>query len=175
MQNNKADKNEVILVSSDGSKATSSKTDFAVYNNDGQFLLYAIDTDITSYNQLSTIQVQKTGIRLVYDKGNGGGQSVEINDIEANANGVEISSTSGKGAKYKNTSSFSSVDWNDSNYQNHLAPIKTVKENTLNSTAVGEPTESTPIGNIVEISQANYDAAELAGTLVSTTLYLIPS
>jgi len=43
----------------------------------------------------------------------------------------------------------------------------------LVSTITGEPTGSASISNIVQISKANYDAADTAGTLVTGTAYLI--
>jgi hypothetical protein len=43
----------------------------------------------------------------------------------------------------------------------------------LISTITGEPTGSSTISNIVQISKANYDAADTAGTLVTGTAYLI--
>ena len=43
----------------------------------------------------------------------------------------------------------------------------------LISTITGEPTGSSSISNIVQISKANYDAADTAGTLVVGTAYLI--
>ena len=43
----------------------------------------------------------------------------------------------------------------------------------LISTITGEPTGSSSISNIVQISKANYDAADTAGTLVTGTAYLI--
>ena len=54
-----------------------------------------------------------------------------------------------------------------------LAGIETGAEvNTINSTTTGEPTGSAVVPNIVTISQANYDAAVTAGTIVSTTFYV---
>lgn len=47
-------------------------------------------------------------------------------------------------------------------------------DNKLNSVTTGEPTGATVIGNVVEISQADYDTAFNAGNLVATTLYLTP-
>lgn len=44
----------------------------------------------------------------------------------------------------------------------------------LNSVTTGEPTGASIIGNVVEISQADYDTAFTAGNLVATTLYLTP-
>jgi len=44
----------------------------------------------------------------------------------------------------------------------------------IGSTTAGEPTGATVIGNIVEISQTDYDSAKTAGTLNATTLYLTP-
>jgi hypothetical protein len=43
----------------------------------------------------------------------------------------------------------------------------------LNSVTTGEPTGATVIGNTVSISQADFTAAETAGTLVPTTIYNI--
>ncbi len=43
----------------------------------------------------------------------------------------------------------------------------------VTSTTTGEPTGSSAIINIVQISKTNYDAAETAGTLVTGTAYLI--
>jgi len=43
----------------------------------------------------------------------------------------------------------------------------------LVSSTTGEPTGSSTISNIVQISKANYDAADTAGTLVTGTAYLI--
>lgn len=47
-------------------------------------------------------------------------------------------------------------------------------DDKLNSTTTGEPTGASVIGNVVEISQADYDTAFTAGNLVATTLYLTP-
>ena len=44
----------------------------------------------------------------------------------------------------------------------------------VGSTTTGEPTGATVIGNIVEISQTDYDNAKSAGSLNATTLYLTP-
>ncbi len=45
--------------------------------------------------------------------------------------------------------------------------------NTIESTLTGEPTGSTQVPNIVTMSQAQYDAAVAASTIVDTTLYVI--
>ena len=45
--------------------------------------------------------------------------------------------------------------------------------NAVTSVTTGEPTGSSAIINIVQISKANYTAAETAGTLVTGTAYLI--
>ena len=45
----------------------------------------------------------------------------------------------------------------------------------LKSTTEGEPTGSQKILNVVTISEADYQTAKTAGTLVSTTLYLTPN
>ena len=47
--------------------------------------------------------------------------------------------------------------------------------NKVNSVTTGEPTGASVIGNIVEISQSDYDTAQAAGNLNSTTLYLTPN
>ena len=44
----------------------------------------------------------------------------------------------------------------------------------INSVLEGEPAGSSIVKNVVSISQADYDAALAAGTLVATTQYLIP-
>ena len=46
-------------------------------------------------------------------------------------------------------------------------------DDKLNSVTTGEPTGATVIGNEVSISQADFTAAETAGTLVPTTIYNI--
>jgi hypothetical protein len=43
----------------------------------------------------------------------------------------------------------------------------------VTSTTTGEPTGSSTVTNIVQISQANYNTAVSAGTLVTGTVYLI--
>jgi len=43
----------------------------------------------------------------------------------------------------------------------------------VTSTTTGEPTGSSTVTNIVQISQANYNSAVSAGTLVTGTVYLI--
>jgi hypothetical protein len=66
-------------------------------------------------------------------------------------------------------------------FQNKVDIDRTVKATSfevpggvaVNSTTVGEPTGATIINNIVQISQANYDSAKTAGTLVATTQYII--
>ena len=45
--------------------------------------------------------------------------------------------------------------------------------NTIDSSISGEPTGSTQIPNVVTMSQAEYDAAVVAATIVATTLYVI--
>jgi hypothetical protein len=45
--------------------------------------------------------------------------------------------------------------------------------NAVTSVTTGEPTGSSTITNIVQISKANYQAADTAGTLVTGTAYLI--
>ena len=45
--------------------------------------------------------------------------------------------------------------------------------NTIDSSVSGEPTGSTQIPNVVTMSQAEYDAAVVAATIVATTLYVI--
>ncbi len=45
--------------------------------------------------------------------------------------------------------------------------------NAVTSVTTGEPSGSSTINNIVQISKTNYDAAETAGTLVTGTAYLI--
>tara|TARA_R110000764_G_scaffold129342_1_gene217140 strand:- start:509 stop:994 length:486 start_codon:yes stop_codon:yes gene_type:complete len=44
----------------------------------------------------------------------------------------------------------------------------------LNSKTTGEPTGSTVVLNLVEISSANHESAVTAGTTIATTLYAIP-
>ena len=43
----------------------------------------------------------------------------------------------------------------------------------VNTTVSGEPTGSDAIQNMVSLTQAEYDASETSGTLISTTLYVI--
>lgn len=50
---------------------------------------------------------------------------------------------------------------------------KEMLDTKLTSTITGEPAGSSVVQNIVFISQADYDAAALAGTLVGTTHYII--
>lgn len=58
-------------------------------------------------------------------------------------------------------------------------PISNATQSALNdkvnSVTTGEPTGASVIGNIVEISQADYDTAQAAGNLNATTLYLTPN
>ena len=52
--------------------------------------------------------------------------------------------------------------------------VTTEEPNTIDSAIAGEPTGSIVIPNIVFISQAEYDAAVIAETTISTTLYVTP-
>ena len=45
--------------------------------------------------------------------------------------------------------------------------------NTINTTSTGEPSATSPVYNVVNISQVDYDAAIVAGSTVSTTFYII--
>ena len=45
--------------------------------------------------------------------------------------------------------------------------------NTINTTSTGEPITTSPVENVVSISQTDYDAAIVAGTTVATTFYII--
>jgi len=45
---------------------------------------------------------------------------------------------------------------------------------SINSILDNEPSGSEIVGNIVSISQSNYDAAEIAGNLIQTTTYIVP-
>ena len=55
-----------------------------------------------------------------------------------------------------------------------LAGIETGAEvNTINSTTTGEPTGSDVVLNVVSLTQAEYDAGVTAGTVNSTTFYII--
>ena len=55
-----------------------------------------------------------------------------------------------------------------------LAGIEAGAEvNTINTTPTGEPTPTSPVENVVRISQVDYDAAIVAVTTVPTTLYII--
>ena len=55
-----------------------------------------------------------------------------------------------------------------------LSGIATGAEvNTINTTSTGEPSATSPVYNVVNISQVDYDAAIVAGSTVSTTFYII--
>ena len=55
-----------------------------------------------------------------------------------------------------------------------LAGIEAGAEvNTINTTSTGEPITTSPVENVVSISQTDYDAAIVAGTTVATTFYII--
>ena len=45
--------------------------------------------------------------------------------------------------------------------------------NTINTTSTGEPITTSPVENVVSISQADYNTAIGAGTTVPTTFYII--
>ena len=58
--------------------------------------------------------------------------------------------------------------------QTKLAGIATGAEvNTINTTSTGEPITTSPVENVISISQTDYDAAIVAGTTVATTFYII--
>jgi hypothetical protein len=52
-------------------------------------------------------------------------------------------------------------------------PVSAASFNAVTSVTTGEPTGSSAITNIVQISKSNYTAADNAGTLVTGTAYLI--
>lgn len=52
-------------------------------------------------------------------------------------------------------------------------PVTAATFGAVTSVTTGEPTGSSAIINIVQISKSNYDAADQAGTLVTGTAYLI--
>ena len=55
-----------------------------------------------------------------------------------------------------------------------LAGIEAGAEvNTINTTSTGEPITTSPVENVVSISQADYNTAIGAGTTVATTFYII--
>ena len=53
--------------------------------------------------------------------------------------------------------------------------IANTKATKINSSVINEPIGSEAIPNIVKISQADYDAAVIAGSIIETTFYLIPT
>ena len=58
--------------------------------------------------------------------------------------------------------------------QTKLTGIATGAEvNTINTTSTGEPGTTSPVENVVSISQTDYNTAIGAGTTVATTFYII--
>ena len=90
--------------------------------------------------------------------------------------GIEAGATADQTAAEIKTAYESNADTNafTDAEQSKLAGVAAGAEvNTIDSDTSGEPTGSDVVPNVVKISQANYDAASSAGTLVATTLYII--
>ena len=51
--------------------------------------------------------------------------------------------------------------------------VTTEEANTIDSVTTGEPTGATVVSNVVSMTQAQFDAGVTAGTVNSSTFYII--
>jgi len=101
---------------------------YSVFNANGQYYLYSLDTDISTYTNQGVLCVTNTGVEFFHGVGDGSGGNVRFSRVRVQDNLVEFKNGGGFGAKYLAPADYSNLDW--ANDDDSIPSIGMVKDNS---------------------------------------------